>query len=181
MIPVLCYRMCMSILPDMIILVLVFFLGIFPKIKDRTLKECLPVILFCVYMTCVFHITLMPFISGMKLAFADGGCNFNLNLIPYIDVIRQRGNYSRQVFLNILLFIPFGFLYPLIRKTSLLKTVLYGFCLSLSIEILQFFFSVRIADVTDLINNTAGAFLGAALYFVLNRTVRLFRDRAVRG
>ncbi|MCR5793777.1 MAG: VanZ family protein [Solobacterium sp.] len=145
------------------------------------MKEALPVLLFCVYMACVFHITLMPFVSGMKLAFADDGYNFNLNLVPYIDVIRQKGNYSRQVILNILLFVPFGLLYPLIRKTTLLKTVLYGFCLSLSIEILQFFFTVRIADVTDLINNTAGAFIGAVSYSVLYRILCLFRDGADRG
>lgn len=157
----------MDIIPDIITLTLIFFTCIYPKIKEKPLKEKIPVFLFCIYMTALFNITLMPFFDGMKLAFADEGYNCNLNLIPYIDVVRHRGDYLRQIYLNILLFVPFGFLYPIIRKESLLKTVIYGFLLSLSIETLQYFFSVRIADITDLINNTAGVLAGAVVYYSL--------------
>ena len=106
----------------------------------------------------------MPFFTRIPDAFS-GSHSFNLR--PYIDLVLKRGDYKRQIILNILMFVPFGILFPAVRKASFVKTVLYGGLFSLMIEILQFLLSTRIADITDLINNTAGAFIGAVLWFVI--------------
>lgn len=73
----------------------------------------------------------------------------------------------RQVGLNIIMTIPFGLLFPLVKsqKTSFFKTLAYTFLLSLTIEIIQPLISdYRIADITDLINNVLGGAIGYVLY-----------------
>lgn len=70
----------------------------------------------------------------------------------------------RNSILNCVLFLPLGFLLPLIwtkyRKCGV--TVLFGFFLSLAVELMQIF-SYRLTDVNDLITNTAGTALGFLL------------------
>jgi glycopeptide antibiotics resistance protein len=69
---------------------------------------------------------------------------------------------------NVLLFVPFGFLlflalYTVERPTvqTYLVTVLAGFTFTCSIEAWQYFLPSRVADVNDVIWNTAGTLLGA--------------------
>ena len=82
-----------------------------------------------------------------------------VNLIPFTDEKNLR--FFLQVGLNAVLFLPFGFLLPVLwRKCRSWKsTVAAGFLTSLGIEILQLF-CYRATDVDDLIMNTLGAFLG---------------------
>ena len=64
--------------------------------------------------------------------------------------------------LNILLFVPFGYLLPLLRKRAdhWWKVVLCGFVLSLGIELIQLVTHLGMFDLDDLMNNTLGALLG---------------------
>jgi glycopeptide antibiotics resistance protein len=71
---------------------------------------------------------------------------------------------------NILLFVPWGFLtfislYNVERPTlqTYVLTVLLGLSFTLGIEAWQYFLPSRVADVNDVIWNTAGAILGALL------------------
>ena len=77
----------------------------------------------------------------------------------------------KGVILNILLFVPFGYLMPLLctRANRSWKVMLYGLLFSLIIELLQFFTRLGFADVDDLINNTLGAGLGWLLYKTIFR------------
>lgn len=85
-----------------------------------------------------------------------------MNLVPFIDVSIGRGDFVRQVGLNVIMTIPFGFLLPLIKKNAkLLKVIFYTFVLSLSIEILQPLINgFRSSDITDIITNVAGGIIG---------------------
>ena len=64
--------------------------------------------------------------------------------------------------LNILLFVPFGYLLPLLWKRAdrWWKVVLCGFVLSLLIELTQLVSHLGMFDLDDLMNNSLGAFLG---------------------
>jgi glycopeptide antibiotics resistance protein len=71
---------------------------------------------------------------------------------------------------NVLLFVPWGFLmfialYTVDRPTlqTYVLTTLLGFSLTLAIEAYQYFLPSRVADVNDVIWNTAGTLLGAVL------------------
>ena len=71
---------------------------------------------------------------------------------------------------NILLFVPWGFLtfilfYTIDRPTlqTYVLTTLLGLSLTLSIEAYQYFLPSRVADINDVIWNSAGTVLGAIL------------------
>jgi len=72
--------------------------------------------------------------------------------------------------LNILLFVPIGFFLPILwRKFEKRRfTIIYGFLLSLSIEIIQLL-GHRITDIDDLLMNTMGTILGFYLYVLVKR------------
>ncbi len=69
--------------------------------------------------------------------------------------------------LNILLFVPMGFLLPTMAKKlrKLFLIVFLGLMSSLAIETVQFFTGLGIFDIDDLLNNTIGAFIGYILFF----------------
>ena len=71
------------------------------------------------------------------------------------------------MFLNIVMTLPFGFLFPLTRdkKAKFGVTVFFCFMMSLGIELLQPFFD-RSSDITDLITNIIGGALGYGLYTI---------------
>jgi glycopeptide antibiotics resistance protein len=70
----------------------------------------------------------------------------------------------------VLLFVPWGFLlfialYRLERPTvqTYVLTILLGFTITCLIEAWQYFLPSRVADINDIIWNSAGATLGAFL------------------
>lgn len=124
-------------------------------------------LLFC-YLIILFLLTLTP----VRNQTAE-----QPNFVPFRDIVYRYGNAGTQILYNILLFLPFGFLFPEYFNRSCPKTVLAGGLLSLGIEILQLLFGImklsgRIFDITDLITNTAGALLGYLIFFTVQKTVR---------
>lgn len=97
--------------------------------------------------------------------------NRGLVLEPFreIDAMMHQPNHFfwfMQIFLNIILFVPFGFLLPIIseRFKSLWLTTVTGFVLSAEIETMQYITGRGLTEVDDVINNTAGALVGYILY-----------------
>lgn len=81
----------------------------------------------------------------------------NINLVPFAYMFSD----YRNSLLNVLLFVPLGFLLPVLWKRfrSFLWTGLFGLSFSLSIELLQLL-TLRATDVNDLMTNTTGTILG---------------------
>lgn len=90
----------------------------------------------------------------------------NINLIPMVEFFIN----FRQYFENMLLFMPLGFLVPLLwrREQMVEKTVSIGFLFSLFIEVMQMF-SFRATDIDDLLMNTMGTWLGYLLFLAVSR------------
>lgn len=84
-----------------------------------------------------------------------------------------------EIIMNIVVFVPLGFLIAS-QRCGWLVTIVTGFLMSVSIEMLQFAFKCGSCDVDDIINNTLGAMIGATLWLVAkglwlkNRGKRLF-------
>ena len=76
---------------------------------------------------------------------------------------------------NFTMFIPVGIVWPVCFKklNNYLKAVIAGCGFSLFIELTQLFCEGRHTDIDDLILNTAGAMVGAAIVFI----VRAIRNR----
>lgn len=125
-----------------------------------------------IYLSFILYLTLMPILVSLPFIFNHP---YELmNLVPLVDVTSGRGDFIRQVVLNIVMTIPFGFLLPLVRekKINLLNVIFYTFLLSLGIEILQPFINgVRSSDITDIITNVTGGMIGYILYLLFKPLV----------
>ena len=121
--------------------------------------------LLYVYLSLVLYVTLMPVIASLPFLFNHPYSP--MNLIPFVDVLAGRGDFLRQVLLNVIMTMPFGFLFPLTRdkRAKFGATVFFCFLMSLGIELLQPFFD-RSSDITDLITNVIGGALGYCLYVI---------------
>jgi len=77
---------------------------------------------------------------------------------------------------NIILFIPVGFLFRLSRRKGkdpfCLMALAFGVLLSLVIESVQVFISGRYPQVSDMITNGLGAWLGAMIFIVLKKKLK---------
>ena len=123
--------------------------------------------LMYLYLSLVLFVTLMPIITSIP--FVLNHPYEPMNLIPFIDVSLARGDFIRQIALNVIMTMPFGFLFPLTnhRTAKFSKTVFFCFLMSLGIELLQpLIDGVRSSDITDLITNVMGGMLGYGLYVV---------------
>lgn len=121
-----------------------------------------------IYLSFVLYFTLMPITTSLPFIFNHP--YDAMNMTPFIDVLNGRGDFARQVGLNVLMTVPFGFLVPLTEKKNvkIFKVVLYTFLLSLGIELLQpLIDGFRSSDITDIITNVTGGIIGYIIYLVL--------------
>ena len=83
--------------------------------------------------------------------------DFDVNIIPFVDMISD----FKNAVLNVILFVPLGFLLPFIWKKfrEFKYTLMFGFGMTVAIEILQIF-AFRLSDINDLITNTLGTVVG---------------------
>lgn len=93
--------------------------------------------------------------------------------VPLREIRRALfGGHYWQWFLlvgNIVMFMPIGFFPTLLwRRWSWWKSLLAGFCASVTIEVSQLF-TERSTDIDDVILNTLGALLGWGLAWLLGR------------
>lgn len=75
----------------------------------------------------------------------------------------------RNIILNILMFVPFGFLLPFLSNKfhAFWKTYLAGFAFTFLIEIVQLVLRRGIFELDDLMNNTVGAMIGYGCYRIV--------------
>ncbi len=129
--------------------------------------------LLAVYFVVLVSLTILPFhFSVFKEPLPEAILQpLRVNLYPF--GIGRLGNLTphltRVDLLNIAAFIPFGFLLPFITKKGKLPIIVYALLATLAIEITQLVLTSRVPtysrafDVTDLITNLMGAWLGYLL------------------
>ena len=157
----------MKYLIDFAALALLYAFVFFRKWKLKGKDVLLVNTLMYIYFSFVLYFTLMPVITS--LPFILNHPYKPMNLVPFIDVSMGTGDFSRQVILNIIMTMPFGFLLPLTQnKTARLgRTVFFCFMMSLGIEILQpLIDGCRSSDITDIITNVTGGMLGYAFHII---------------
>jgi len=153
----------MKYLIDFTALALLYAFVFFRKWSIKGKDTLLVNTLLYLYLSFLLYFTLMPVIPSIP--FVLNHPYKPMNLVPFIDVLEGRGDFLRQVVLNIIMTIPFGFLFPLTqnRTAQFRKTVFFCFLMSLGIELLQPLFN-RSSDVTDLITNMIGGMIGYGFY-----------------
>lgn len=112
--------------------------------------------------------------------------NRNYNLIPFktvTDYIISNRHYSAGILFinliaNIIVFIPLGFLLPIIKENmrSFFRVVFVSFIIILGAESLQYIFNVGIFDVDDIILNMLGVMIGYIGFKIVHRIYSLKND-----
>lgn len=157
----------MKYLIDFIALTLLYVFAFLKKWKIKGKETLLVNTLMYVYLSLVLFVTLMPILTSVP--FVLNHPYTPMNLVPFIDVTSGRGDFFRQVILNVIMTMPFGFLFPLTRNRTakFSETVFFCFLMSLGIELLQpLIDGGRSSDITDLITNTLGGMLGYGFYVI---------------
>lgn len=157
---------------------LIIFQGIPYIIIKCKLKKSKKISFFHLFLISIFSFLLASIFvvtGGPSITYIRTDLNINLELF-----IGLKTNFI-QYLLNILLFIPFGMLLPLLWKKyeNLFAVVISGFLFSLLIEVGQIF-TLRATDIDDLFTNTLGTLIGFILFFILKlffpKLALLFRN-----
>lgn len=104
-------------------------------------------------------------------------CGYRYNLIPFHE-IRRFIKYANiigwksvaiNIFGNVIAFMPFGYLIPIIikQKTGIIKTTLLSMIFSVGVETIQLFFKIGSFDVDDIFLNTLGGLTGYILFYLI--------------
>lgn len=168
----------MKIVIDVIVLIFLYFLVFYKKWKKLSNYDLFIRTMMYVYMSFVLYFTLMPIICSIPFMFNHPFKMMNMNLFD--DLLNQRGDYIRQIVLNVVMFVPFGIMFPMIdKKNNFVKTVKWSFIISLVIEVLQPLISVRSSDITDLITNVFGAVIGYLIYLTFKPVINKIFKRGI--
>ena len=160
-----------------IVLVCLFLIGyflVYKKLMNGTKKLKISKVGICsiylIYMIVVFGATIGHRTSGYE--------SVNLHLFSsYKDAYN---NFSlrewRYIILNILMFVPIGFMMPLIFKKCQCwyMTYLGGFATTLFIETIQLITKRGIFEIDDIINNTLGCAIGYGIVMIF---ISLFKRK----
>ncbi|MYL41207.1 VanZ family protein [Virgibacillus salexigens] len=113
----------------------------------------------------------------IQLLFMRGDADFrSVNFIPFasindyiqVDDGIQTRLVDVNVWGNILIFIPAGIYFMLLRKTrSTLGVFLTIIVMSVAVEIIQYTFAIGATDIDDVILNSFGGLLGIILFYLI--------------
>lgn len=131
------------------------------------------IILACIYIPTLIY----------ALFFKSVGVGFRgINLIPFKDIrydllnISGRNFLYSNIFINILLFIPFGFYLNILgAKFNILTRTFILLAIPITIEIIQHTTSSGILDIDDVILNFAGGLIGMLLSLLLEKVYSTIR------
>lgn len=152
---------------------------IFKKVTSKRFFK----LLFAVYIVVVIKVIIFKYPFAQLRAIADtwqkgvileglGTANF----VPfhtikmYIDYAYKL-NSVENLAGNILVFVPFGFLFPMVSRDGEKFSVMFAnaFTFVLGIETFQLFSAFGAFDVDDILLNCLGAALGFGLYKIMGR------------
>jgi len=97
----------------------------------------------------------------------------SLNLVPFAAPSRIHGkiNYMEMVY-NCLFFIPFGLLLNVnFKKKGFFPKLVFIMLFSISAELIQYIYAIGASDITDVITNTTGGFLGLVIYILSKKFI----------
>lgn len=140
------------------------------KKRSRTFRECVVICALVVYISAVAIVTF-----GTRLP--DPYIQYQL--VPFLSYKRAfiGGNETEmfRLLCNILLFVPFGILFPMWKEVkNVFSLVKYAFCLTFCIEFVQLITRYGCFETDDMINNVLGAVIG---YLFLRIARKLLNNR----
>ena len=147
----------------------------------NSLKKSTVVILFGLYLFGMFHITG----AGTLYDAIRYGLDLNpnqINLIPFSSDMMEPFVFLTHTVLNIVLFLPFGFLAPLLwdRYEKPWRLIIAGFIVIALIEFSQLL-NHRSTDIDDVILNICGTICGVLVFKLIFRYKKLNLSGRIDG
>lgn len=146
-------------------------LELFLKFPIRRIIKHLILLLFVIYIFFILYVTL----------YFHRSQHYGFNFVPFSDIVqclksKQYFDYFQFILANIMLFIPFGFLYPLIFHKKFKNTVSIGAASVICIETLQVVLQRGIFDINDILYNTVGICIGYFCAHLLQTGLKMKND-----
>lgn len=160
------------LMEDVVIAIAVYIVFCVPKWNVSAYSLFVKTVFFVYAFFVLYFAFILPFfipIPFLNLHISHHQINTDL----FSDLLNSKGNFVRQIALNVLMFVPFGILFPFIYKKSFSKTLLAGLAVGIGIEAAQLL-SVRhinSCDITDVFTNAAGVVIGFGIYKCLGRLI----------
>ncbi|MBR2403364.1 MAG: VanZ family protein [Lachnospiraceae bacterium] len=165
--------------------VLLLIYNLIAKLRKRK-KVTIPIgrlllyAVFIVYIVVVVGATMLRY-SGLSISWE------NREIYPLFYSYKEAWNHFsarewRNIILNIMMFVPFGFLLPLVSKKFQIfwKTYLTGFLFTFLIEMTQLLFNLGICELDDFMNNTVGAMIGYGFYRLFMFIVKKWKKQEAK-
>ena len=160
----------MKELLDFIILAILYIFIFYKRWKVKGKDVLFINTIMYIYLSFVLYFTLMPIIASLPFIFNHS--YVPMNLVPFIDVSDGKGDFIRQVVLNIIMTIPFGFI---LRKEFPLKnTILISVAIIFGIENLQLLINFLtlyvqyVYDFGDIIIHLISICIGILIYYPIH-------------
>lgn len=141
--------------------------------------------LFGIYMFILIAVIVMKFPTGLvvgtiqKWKAGEDVVRMSPQLLPLKTIVDYVKNvqsvhdwFFKNLACNIVMFIPYGFLAPMLKRGStppMTCVIVSGILLSCFIEIFQYVTALGLCDIDDVILNTVGVLLGVIVYKILYR------------
>lgn len=108
------------------------------------------------------------------LARPSGAPHYHINL-DVVGTVTSKldGGDLTEILVNLIMFIPIGFLLPIVTEWSLPKTMGAALCLTCFIEFAQLVGERGSFELCDIVENVLSAFVGYVLYAVIKK---LFKE-----
>lgn len=156
---------------------LIYFIIFQKYLKKEETIYIIKFSLMYIYLFLVLCVTILPidFTLDLKWQYHSSIEVTYIHTKPFNDLMSGYYGASQQIILNIIMTIPFGFLYPCLKKNpNIVKTVISTFLLSFTIELLQLITTIfllhhRSCDITDLITNVIGGIIGFIIYKIVKK------------
>lgn len=143
---------------------------------ELPIKRVIMSSVFVCYFTGLLCITLFYYVLGDMYYYLfyhmPSGSGFHWFNFEYDFIPDFYYSFGSENLGNILMFLPFGILYPFFKESADWKrTMLTGIAVSVAIELLQPIFG-RSFDMNDIILNGSGVIMSATVFFVLRTALR---------
>lgn len=164
--------------------------------KDKVnLYRKIFIILFIIYIAFLLFVIVLKFPTGLAKGtiniWLDGGTINRLSpqLIPFKTIIFYVRHvqavydwFFKNLACNVIMFMPYGFLVPLISKKKInigRKIIISGCIFSALIEVFQYITALGLCDIDDVILNTLGVLLGFGIYKITKNVLIKFKRSKV--
>ncbi|URZ07584.1 VanZ family protein [Clostridium felsineum] len=166
-----------SLIMTVLILILITALNIvLKKNNKRGWQHYFVGYFFLIYIVACLILVGIPSVYEWKVHLIEHERIFN----PHLNLIPLKDGLDISNILNIILFMPFGFLNPIMwTKYQKFKNIfLYGLFFTFFIEFSQLFTTARTTDIDDIIMNTIGNVLGFIIFNIMKKIFHKFIDKS---